>query len=289
MEAYARTIIENNISKGVISIRRFPTGLSHTVFEVITEDDCPYVVRIARPERNAELERGIYWQEKLEGLDIPLPQIYETGKIDNHASDLEDVYPSLSRQQKRELAFQVAKIQQKVHLLSKQHFESAHPWLEVINSIVDRSEREILAKGEERNPYIADTRNRIQAYKNDLAAVKPVAFLYDLNVRNVIVDKGEVTGIIDVDSLWFGDPLLAIGRGKTILMTMQEDTNFISYWCQYLNLSARQLKLVDFYALLYSVRFMGTLGQRLNGNYSLQTDPKISDLLQKIADKLLLN
>jgi aminoglycoside phosphotransferase (APT) family kinase protein len=302
LEEYARTIIENSFGKSITSIRRFPTGLSHTVLDIVTEDDCPYVIRIARPERNAELERGIYWQEKLEDLDIPLPRIYSTGRIENHAyavyerlpgSDLEHVYPFLSTRQKRDLAFQIAQIQQKIHSLNRQQVEpilgSIHPWMDVIDSIVERSEREILANGEESNPYIAHTRNQIRACKDDLVTVKPVAFLYDLSVRNVIVDKETVIGIIDVDSLWFGDPLLAIGQGKTILMMMQTDTDFISYWCQYLGLSERQLRLVDFYALLYSVRFMGTLGQKLNGNYSLQTDPKSAGLLKRIADEMLGN
>ncbi len=298
MKGYARIIIENHFGKNVTAIKQFPTGLSHSVFDVITEDNCPYVVRIARPERNAELERGLYWQEKLEDLDIPLPQIYHAGKVDNHAyaiyerlpgSDLENIYPTLSIQQKRDVAFQVAKIQQKVHLLRKRHFETISPWVDVINSIVSRSEQEILAKDEKDNPYIDYTQYQIQAYQHYFSTVKPVAFLYDLNVRNVIVDEGVVTGIIDVDSMWYGDPLLAIGRSKTILMTMREDTEFISAWCNYLNLSEHQLNVVNFYTLLYSVRFMGTLGQKLNGNYSLQTDPKISGLLEKIADEMLEN
>ncbi len=296
MEELARIIIETDVGKKVASIRRFSTGLSHAVFDVVTEENCSLVVRIARPERNKELENGIYWQEILETLDIPLAHIYHTGRINKHAyavyerllgSDLEDAYPSLSTQKKKEVAIQVAEIQQEISLLSKKHFETVYPWRDVINSIIGRSEQEILTKGEVNNPYVDYTRNQIQGYQNYFDSVKPVAFLYDLNVRNVIVDNGMVTGIIDVDSLWFGDPLLAIGRGKTILMTMQEDTDFILYWCQYLNLTELQLKIVDFYALLYGVRFMGTLGQELNGNYSLQTDPKIKGLLEKIADELL--
>ena len=67
MEAYARIIMEDILGKHIATIRRFPTGLSHFVFDVVTEDNFPCVVRIARPERRAEFERGIYWQERLEG------------------------------------------------------------------------------------------------------------------------------------------------------------------------------------------------------------------------------
>jgi hypothetical protein len=46
---------------------------------------------------------------------------------------------------------------------------------------------------------------------------------------------------------------------------------------------------VDFYALVYCVRFMGTAGQRLNGNYSIQTDPSNLGVLEGTARKLLAN
>jgi len=298
MEEYARIIIEDTLRKSVTAIKRFPTGLTHYVFDVVTKENVPYVVRIARPERRFEFERGIYWQERLESIGIPLPKIYHKGIVNNHpyavyervpGSDLENVYSSLSTQEKRDIANTVAELQQKVHLLGRQHFDNIDCWVDVIYAIVKRTEREILATGAGNNQkqYIDRVYQKIQENMSYFSTVEPVAFLYDLNVRNVIVKDSEVTGIIDVDALWFGDPLLAIGRGKTILLTMQQDTDFISHWCQYLNLSDFQLKIVDFYALLYSVRFMGTVGQKLNGNYSLQTDPNSAHLLSKIADDIL--
>ena len=48
-------------------------------------------------------------------------------------------------------------------------------------------------------------------------------------------------------------------------------------------------RAVDFYALVYCVRFMGTAGQRLNGNYSIQTDPSNLGVLEGTARKLLAN
>ncbi len=282
------------------SIRRFPSGLSHYVFDVVTNDTFPYVVRIARPERRTELERGIYWHKRLEDTGIPLPEIYYTGEVDHHSyavyerlpgSDLEDVYPFLSMQEKKSIAYTIAEIQQKVHSLEQHHFETIYPWVDVIRTIVKRSERDILAArpNTPQKRFIDHVREKIEENMGYLCAVEPVAFLYDLNVRNVIIQDGIVSGIIDVDALWYGDPLLAIGRGKTILLIMRQDCDFVDYWCQFLGLSTRQLQMVDFYALLYSVRFMGTIGQTLNGNVSPQTDPSISPLLEKIANDMLDN
>lgn len=297
-EKYVRNIIKEKFGTNITTLRRFPTGLSHFVYDVVTEDNFPCVVRLARPERRAELEQGIYWQTRLEDAGVPLPKIYHTGEVNHHpyvvcerlpGSDLEAVYASLSAQEKKSIAHAVAEIQQKVYLIGPHHFETVYPWVDVLHTIVNRTERELLAKAadQRQRQYIGRIRQKIEAHGDYLSAVQPVAFLYDLNVRNVIVKEGKVTGIIDVDAVWWGDPLLAIGRGKTILLTMQQDTDFITHWCQFLNLSDLQLKMVDFYALLYSLRFMGTMGQTLNGNYSLQTDPHIASLLVEIADDLL--
>ena len=95
------------------------------------------------------------------------------------------------------------------------------------------------------------------------------------------------TGRGDVDEMWFGDPLLTIGRGKTLLLLMQQDTDYITYWCEYLSLSEFQIKMVNLYALLYCVRFMGTLGQKLNGNPSVQTDAGNIALVESVTRELL--
>ncbi|MCP4356857.1 MAG: phosphotransferase [Chloroflexi bacterium] len=153
--------------------------------------------------------------------------------------------------------------------------------------VLERTRRELLAAGSSHIHYLDLVYGQVENLSGYLAAAETAAFLYDLNVRNVLVNNGRVTGVIDVDETWYGDPLLAIGRGKCILLTMREDTDFITHWSQFLKLSDNQLTAVDFYALLYSFRFMGTLGQTLNGNYSLQTDPRTAPILTVIADKLL--
>jgi aminoglycoside phosphotransferase (APT) family kinase protein len=43
------------------------------------------------------------------------------------------------------------------------------------------------------------------------ADIRPVCFLDDLTIRNVLAKNGELRGIIDVDFACFGDPLLSVG------------------------------------------------------------------------------
>jgi len=41
--------------------------------------------------------------------------------------------------------------------------------------------------------------------------LRPVCFLDDLTIKNVLVDNGELSGLIDLDTVCYGDPLLVLG------------------------------------------------------------------------------
>jgi len=295
-ENIARRIIEEKLGEKVSLIQRFPTGLSHYVFDVSTVNSCSFVIRIARPERSQELESGIVWHKEIERVGVRLPKIYEFGRFDDHyygiyerlkGDDLENIYSSLSVHEWKSLAEEVAEIQRKISSLDGALFEKISPWYGVLQKIIRRSEREILSYGLCNPAYVDLIRDEIEKHMDYIQSLKPAAFLYDLSVRNVIVNKGRVTGIIDVDEVWFGDPLLAIGRGKTILRAMQQDTEFTNHWCEYIQLSDQEMEMVELYSLLFCLRFMGSIGTKLNGNSSIQTNSENARLFERMADKLL--
>ena len=237
-EEIARMIVEVNLGVKESRIQRFPTGLSHYVYDVAAEDGLSCVIRIARPERSSEFRRGIKWHKIIERVDVRLPEIIEMGVIDSHdftvyerlpGDDIENVYSSLSNQEKKSLAEEVAEIQRRISLVDQQHFERILHWKDYLLEIVARSEREILSHGLCNPKFVGLVRKEINTEAGYFNEIRPVAFLYDLSVRNVMVLKGKVTGIIDVDDVWLGDPLLAIGRGKTILLAMGQDAEFINH------------------------------------------------------------
>lgn len=51
-------------------------------------------------------------------------------------------------------------------------------------------------------------RRRIEPY---FASLRPICFLDDLTIKNVIVEDGALRGVIDVDFVCYGDPNLSIG------------------------------------------------------------------------------
>lgn len=42
-------------------------------------------------------------------------------------------------------------------------------------------------------------------------ALRPVCFLDDLTIKNVLVEDGELSGVIDFDTVCYGDPLMVLG------------------------------------------------------------------------------
>jgi hypothetical protein len=68
---------------------------------------------------------------------------------------------------------------------------------------------------------------------------------------------------------------------------MRQDTEFINRWCETIELSAHEARIVELYSLLYCLRFMGTIGTKLNGNASIQTNPENARLFECIADRIL--
>ena len=54
----------------------------------------------------------------------------------------------------------------------------------------------------------------------DFDTLHPLCFLHDLTIKNVLVDGGELSGLIDFDTVCYGDPLLVLGTTLGHIDTM---------------------------------------------------------------------
>lgn len=70
-------------------------------------------------------------------------------------------------------------------------------------------------------------RSRLRGLRRELEpyfqSVQSVCFLDDVTTKNVIVDKGELSGLIDLDFVCYGDPLLAVGNTLAQLAVQEGD------------------------------------------------------------------
>jgi aminoglycoside phosphotransferase (APT) family kinase protein len=284
-EETARQIVKNALHEEAVNVVRFTTGLCHYVYDVQTANGQHFVVRIAHNTEDA-LRGGVYWSNLLRPLGVPLPDMlyhdlsasvvaYPYVVLERlPGKDLGSVYTTLSAEQKRQLAAQIVDIQNKVRTLPPgkgygfvNSYETNFPaqsWQEVIeNALQGNGER--IERNELFSPEIVKGIERyLPSFERYFAGIEPRLFLDDTTTKNVIISKGALSGIVDVDTPCFGDPLYTVALTRTSLISSGWDTNYVNYWCDYLQLSVEQERALDFYTLVFCTDFLSEMGTIFN-------------------------
>ena len=135
-------IFKKALNKSIISVKRFPTGMAHYVYDVKTPSG-NFALRVANPEMKTGYE-GVYafraalkWYNTLKPMGIILPEIYyEDIEAKNspfhcyimerlNGVDLMYVYDDMTTAEKEKLAKQIADMQNKVATLP---FDNGFGW-----------------------------------------------------------------------------------------------------------------------------------------------------------------
>lgn len=285
-EADAVRIIDIALGEKVRTIRRFPTGLTHFVFDVITEGNRNVVVRIAHPTNREDLAGAVYWSQRLHPLGIPLPGLLFAdvearqtpfpaiiiGRLPG--MDLGYVYRDLTDRERRALAGEIAEIQEIVGTLPQgKGYGYAHTydapsthstWSDVITTSLQRSRTRIIEAGIVESTHVDRVERIAPAFGDYFAGITSRPFLDDITTKNVIVHNGRLSGIVDVDEICFGDSLLTIALTRASLMNQGHDLDYIAYWCDRINYTDRDAQVLEFYTALFFVDFMSEIGHAFN-------------------------
>jgi Ser/Thr protein kinase RdoA (MazF antagonist) len=303
----AAVLCEQFFGSPIKTVVRFPTGLANYVYDVVLSDGRNVVARIAAEENRRQIEGGIFWSGLLRGIGVPLPALlFADAKADPFAymvlerlpgNDLGNIYDCLSPEQKRNLAKQLAGIQARVGSLplgrgygfvSRLNDPVAHrTWRSVLNASLARAYDWV----KDVPPIDVNRLRRIEAKLDDedvyLSAVAPTAFLDDMTTKNVIIDAGRLSGIVDVDEICFGDPLFTLALTRMSLLACGQQMDYIDYWMEILELNARQHHVVDLYTAIHCATFIGELGQKFNRDTVLPIDRQAVNCLLDIFCGLL--
>ena len=285
-EERAAEIARKVLGERPASVRRFPTGLEHYVYEVRTADGRSVVLRMGLPARRAALRGGVYWSERLRPMGVPLPKLMAfdlEGKVSLFpfmlmerlaGTDLGEVYPQLSRMQKAEIAACVAGVQAVVGRLpqGKGYGYVANPelpfphasWEAVIRASLARSRADSGRAGLSDHGAVDRVERQVPRFAEYFARVAPRAFLDDTTTKNVIIDAGRLSGIVDVDSVCYGDPLITPALTRMSLLNKGYDTDYVEAWCALTAVSNEQRAVLQFYTAMFCVNFMGELGWAFN-------------------------
>jgi len=293
----------------VFQVTRFRTGWAHYTYDVRLGGERSAVVRISRRD-DIEAARGaVYWSRLLRPKGIPLPELLHADlSMARHAfpfivlarlpgNDLGVIYTQLSRPELRRLAERLAAIQAIVTALpagrgfgyatSYEGPFAQTSWRAVVAASFARSRRRIRAAGIVAESVVDAAEAATERFADYLAQIKPTPFLHDITTKNVIVHQGGLSGIVDVDDLCFGDPLLLLALIRMALLAHRCDPIYVEEWLDVIRPDAEQRAVLDLYTMQCCVDFMSELGQRFNRTRAAPVDASYLARLHELHAHLL--
>lgn len=274
----ALDILRELTNETAVSVEKMETGNQNYVYAIKTNQS-DYVLRLTLPIYRESFVSAMYWQQQLLPLKIPLAKFIAqdlAGKVSPFpallmhrlaGSDLGKIYHRLSDAQKKALAQEMVQIHQKTRVFScgngfgyaisheqKLPYQSWYDFLmHDLSVAADRIAKSKLFDSE----IIANVFSIAKILEPQLTAVKPSPFLHDTTVKNVMVSDGQITGIVDVDTLCFGDPLFVLALTYAGSEADGLDTKYADYWAELLDLDEQAKERLSFYRLFHTLWFMG--------------------------------
>lgn len=264
-------------------VRRFTTGARHYVYEAKFTDREPMVARIGSMTAHAEMAGAIYLSQLLRPRGVPLPAMIENGVESGFpwvllerlpGVDLGEVIGNFSDPQLDRIAGHVALAQAIASetgsagrygyaILPEQAPHAT--WSQVLVAHLGRSRQRIASAGLFDVALADIAQTELAAIRDELDAVPPTPFLHDTTTKNVIVTAaGEVSGIVDVDDLCFGDPRYPAALTLAVLIGYGGPVQYVSAWLRHAKLPDD--RVFRMYVALYLLDLMGEHGQVFNGN-----------------------
>lgn len=276
-ENIAATVVTSMMGEKVLSSTRLTTGDQHFVFAVKTSKS-EYVLRMTKEINKNYFISAQYWQEKLLPLGVPLAKFIRSDLEEKYSQfpallmirlpgdDLCNVYSSLTSLDKKNLAQEMVKIQSTTKALPEglgfgitNSYENISEFKSWYDFLLQRLHffRDILSKTSIfEGVNISKVISIANDMKEDFLTIRPTPFLWDASERNVLVYRGKITGIVDVDEICFGDPLLVLGLTYSALENEGHDTLYTDYWADILQLDNNAKLRLEFYRLFYIIAFM---------------------------------
>jgi aminoglycoside phosphotransferase (APT) family kinase protein len=120
-------------------------------------------------------------------------------------------------------------------------------------------------------------------YKSYFDSVKPTTYYSDICSKNIMINNGLFSGLVDLDGLTQGDPLEAVGRIELSWYGTHHGTVYTNAIMDELGLDEKERKWVTMYALLNQISWTCENGVQFN----LNTNP-ILDKEKEKKDKQII-
>lgn len=290
-------------------IRRIAIGICNEVYRVGLEKD-EVIVRLSPQDRFLMGSHDHIPKFKALGIRVPdilaedysknlIPFSYQVlSKIEGE--DLGQVIEKLSDRQLQDLAKEVSNIFEKVRTIpSSDKFgviwgggddEISDTWTERMEIWVEESKQRGLSTGVMDDEIAAIAENLYKRYQSYFSSINPTTYYGDICSKNIMINKGVFSGLVDLDGLTQGDPLEAIGRIKLSWYGTHHGKIYSTAVMDALDLDQEQRNLATMYALLNQISWACENGIQFNQNTKAVVDRekmhKDKDIIKKLADEL---
>lgn len=140
--------------------------------------------------------------------------------------------------------------------------EYKNSWKEVILEHLHRSRSRIKENKIFDYKKVDKVEKLLEKYDDYLNSIKPIPFLDDLSSKNVLINEGRLSGVIDVDWVCFGDKIYFVALANMALISLGYDTKYIDYLMDEMKASELEEEILKLYTLAFCVDFMSEKGMR---------------------------
>lgn len=290
-------------------IHRITIGICNEVYRVGLEKE-EVIVRLSQHDRFLMGSHDHIPKFKALGIRVPdildedysrhlIPFAYQVlSKIEG--KDLGEVIESLSEQQLKDLAKEIVNIFNKVRTIpSSNKFgviwgggddEISDTWTERMLIWIEESKQRGLSTGVMDDKMVQIAENLYRKYQFYFDNVKPTTYYGDICSKNVMIDHGVFSGLVDLDGLTQGDPLEGIGRIKLSWYGTRHGEIYATAIMDELRLMQEDRNIVTMYALLNQISWTCENGIQFNQNTKAVVDSKRlhwdKDIIKKLTSEL---
>ncbi len=185
------------------------------------------------------------------------------GKIPG--TDLRYEIASMTKAQMTILAEQIVTFQEQVMTLAEGQGFGWVPvgqvgpftsWADIIRHDLEKGKLTLEALVE--NKLYQHITRLAQPLENYFTKVRPVCFLDDVTTKNIIVQNGQLQGLVDFDVVCYGDPLFWLSLTQTAVFADVGEVGqfYVDELMRFWKVDANKQRIVQFYCLLQAMDFV---------------------------------
>ncbi len=297
-----KQIVEKELKESPLDIERMVIGIRNEVYKVTTPSKAVIVRMNSSKKQLVAVERNIKLFSTL-GISVPemlasdysqesFPMSYQILSY-IEGKDLGQVVEAMTDQELRGVAKEVAAIFRKLSTIPTNGKFGwvggdddglVDSWTTVMKS--DRIEERNNKTGVVGEDLVKREKELYAKYIPYFNSVKSTLYYDDISSKNILVNDGKFSGLVDLDDITYGDPLEAVGSIKATWYGTRHGDLYTKAVEDELGLTDEQRKMVSVYALLNRILWLSEKGIKFNANTSEQVDETVVKRSKEIIEKL---